>query len=736
MDEQPDQGPSGRAPTATSGGLRSAVLTPEVRLFPGVPAELRFEVANTGDVVDSVALEMPKVNRAWLSRPDEQVALFPSSTAELSVLLTVPESHPAGRYRLLAEIRSLANADEVEQHLVDVVVAGTVTAELQVRPLMVTGGRRAHLTATVVNGGNAEVDLSLSAEDPARALEFVIEPHYLTLGPGERAEISIDTVGRRPLFGTTLSHAVTVRAEGAGQELAAAATVVQKPWIPRGVATLAVLAAIITGWAVIFKVGVSQVTKPEEFGKQAPKALLIGETDLDASLVAGSVAGVVQTKSTGAGLPRVTVEAHRVLSGGPEIASSIATKEDGAFALEGLLPGRYLLRFSAPGYAPLWYPGTPDQGGAEEVRVEAEAAVGPLTMTLAGEAGRLSGVVAVGQAAGQAPEVTVRIRRRDGDTLGPLLTETKADATGAFEFPDLETPGAYQLVFAAPGYADRTIEETLAGGQDLIINTVALEAGKGSLNGTVTSAAGAPLGGVTVTATRGDTEVVTVTPTAGQIGVFQLVGLETPGTYVVTFSLEGYGTQTLALDLGPGENRANVNVTMTDGTGTASGTVLDASGRPLGGVTVTATSGEFTLSTQTLTGGAVGSFSLAGLRAPATYTVTFTLDGFGSESRRLQLDTSQVVNGFDATMSPSVGAVEGAVKRSGQEVGGVTITVNDGRTARVTASASSPAGAFRVGNLAPGAYTVTFALPGRATQTVLVTVAAGQTARVDVDLVS
>ncbi|MGD9750346.1 MAG: carboxypeptidase regulatory-like domain-containing protein [Acidimicrobiia bacterium] len=712
------------------------MLTPEVRVFPGVPAELRFEVANTGDVVDSVALDMPRVNKAWLSKPEEHLALFPAATGELSVLLTVPESHPAGRYRLLAEIRSLANADDVEQHLVDVVVAGTVTAELHLRPMMVTGGRRAHLTATVVNGGNAEVDLTLSAEDPARALEFVLEPHYLSLGPGERANVAIETVGRRPLFGTPISHAVTVKAEGAGQELAAAATVVQKPWIPRGVATLAILAAIIAGWAVIFKVGVGQVTKPDAFGKQAPKALLIGETDLDPSLIAGSLTGVVQTQSTGTGLARVTVEAHRVLSTGPEIASSVATKDDGSFELAGLLPGRYLLRFSAPGFSPLWYPGTADQAAAEQVRIEAEAAAGPLAMTLAGDPGRLSGVVAVGQVAGQAPEVTVRIRRRDGDTLGPLLTETKTDAAGVFEFPDLETPAAYQLTFAATGYADLSLEESLAGGQDLVVNTVALEAAPGTLAGLVTSAAGAPLGGVTVTATRGDTVVETVTPTAGQVGAFQLIGLETPGTYVVTFRLDGYGTQTLALDLGPGENRANVNVTLTDGTGTVSGTVLDAGGRPLGGVTVTATSGEFSLSTQTLTGGAVGTFSLAGLRAPATYTVTFALDGFGSESRRLQLDTSQVVTAFDVTMSPSVGAVEGVVRRSGTDVGGATVSVSDGTTKRVTASASSPAGAYRVGNLPPGAYTVTVELPGRATQTVLVNVVAGQAATVDVDLVS
>ncbi|MEZ5262339.1 MAG: hypothetical protein R2755_11325 [Acidimicrobiales bacterium] len=70
------------------------MLTPEVRVFPGVPAELRFEVANTGDVVDSVALDMPRVNKAWLSKPEEHLALFPAATGELSVLLTVPESHP------------------------------------------------------------------------------------------------------------------------------------------------------------------------------------------------------------------------------------------------------------------------------------------------------------------------------------------------------------------------------------------------------------------------------------------------------------------------------------------------------------------------------------------------------------------------------------------------------------------------------------------------------------------
>ena len=62
--------------------------------------------------------------------------------------------------------------------------------------------------------------------------------------------------------------------------------------------------------------------------------------------------------------------------------------------------------------------------------------------------------------------------------------------------------------------------------------------------------------------------------------------------------------------------------------------------------------------------------------------------------------------------------------------------MGDGKVDRATVSADSPAGGYRLDSLPAGAYTVTVELAGYKKRTVLVTVAAGGTITVNVDLVA
>ena len=64
------------------------------------------------------------------------------------------------------------------------------------------------------------------------------------------------------------------------------------------------------------------------------------------------------------------------------------------------------------------------------------------------------------------------------------------------------------------------------------------------------------------------------------------------------------------------------------GTATISGTVKDASGSVLRGVTVEATSSALIEGTRSVTTNEAGRYSIVNLR-PGTYTVTFTLMGTG-----------------------------------------------------------------------------------------------------------
>ena len=571
--------------------MRSELLTPDITVYPGTPAEVRFEVHNTSEVVDRVDVAIPNADDGWIILPEEDLALFPDTSSEVSLLVNVPESHPAGLYRVTAQLRSSLDHGAVSEHEVTVHVAGATSGELVLRPTMLTGGRRGHLHATLTNTGATELDLVLVATDHAGALEFVLEPHYVVLRAGESADVEITVVGRRSWFANPISHSIDLAAEGSGQQLHAAATFIQKPWIPRGTWTIATLIAIVGLWALIFTVVAQRVTAAGQFGKELPATLLTGQLDLDTTVVSGTAAGVVRAANSGKGLPRVTVEAYRVSAKGNRLAASAASAEDGSYSLGGLLPGRYALKFNAPGFAELWYPAGPTLASGEPVALQAKTTLGGLDIALVGNPGSVSGRLAVADVAGARPLTTMQIRPRDGDVLGRPLTPPTVAPDGSFIAKGLPTPGSYQLTASSTGFVDQKLEVGLAGGEDLVVNTIRLTAGQGSISGTVRSPDGTGLGGVTVKATRGDFSISTITPTGGQIGFFELAGLESPGTYVLSFVLEGYGVQTLALDLGAGQKRTSVQVDLIGGSGTLAGKVIDAQGNPLGGVVVKATSG-------------------------------------------------------------------------------------------------------------------------------------------------
>jgi hypothetical protein len=218
--------------------------------------------------------------------------------------------------------------------------------------------------------------------------------------------------------------------------------------------------------------------------------------------------------------------------------------------------------------------------------------------------------------------------------------------------------------------------------------------------------------------------------------VWTLTGLPTPATYVVTLSLEGYGTETMALDLAAGETRSNVDVTLASGTGSISGVVKDAAGPALGDVTVTVTGSATPITTKTLTTGDVGAYTLTGLATPGRYTVTFSLDGYSPVTRAVTLSDSGSATGIDVTLGKSTGAIAGTITAGGKSVAGAAITVGDGKVDRATTSADVPAGGYRVDGLPAGSYTVTVELSGYKKRTVLVNVTAGGVITTDIALVA
>jgi hypothetical protein len=624
-----------------------------------------------------------------------------------------------------------------ERLLLDAGRSGEVLVEAR-GPRMIFGSeidRPITVTATAVPSDTAAAQADAAAARADLALGHP-DRSDLGLGAGEQAAMIEPEVAEPEL--PALTQPLILR---------------QRPWITRGMLTAFILLAIIAVWAAIFLFGLRQVFATDPVTKSAPASFFptdialqaasdrqvdanapAGALPKDGSLpsgLGGTIAGTVIAASDGGPVGRILVEALRPRADGTlDTASSAATQADGSFQVAGLFPGDYLLRFSADGFDPVFYPGTPDQAAASQVTAASAEVTAGITVTITGQPATITGSVDPGETL-QPVTTTITARAVAGPRAGQDIASTTTDGNNGYTLADLPAPAEYQLSFAAEGYQPTVISTRVDGGAQRLQPAVLLTAGPGQISGVV-SAGGAPVGGITVSTTVGGTTITSGTPTTGDVGRFVLGNLPTPATYVLTIGGPGFGSTTEVIDLGPGQQRTDLAVSLASGTGQLTGRLVDAAGNGVGGATITVGGMTNPPTSSTLTEGTVGAFTVGGLPAGGTLTLTFTKPGFADTTVPVQPGGEPLT----VTMSDSLGRISGTVRDpSGAPISGATVTATDGkRTWPVTsssASAGSAAGSYVIASLPIGEYTLTAQGPTTLPRTTLVSVTAGSQATAD-----
>ena len=142
-------------------------------------------------------------------------------------------------------------------------------------------------------------------------------------------------------------------------------------------------------------------------------------------------------------------------------------------------------------------------------------------------------------------------------------------------------------------------------------------------------------------------------------------------------------------------------------------------------------------STETLTGGSVGSYLLSGLATPGAYTLTFSLAGYVSQTLGVTLASAGSATAVNVTLPLLNGSITGTVSSaSSTPLVGVAVSVTDGATVRTTTTASTPPGGFALTGLPPETYSVTFSATGYVSQTAEVPLAPGGSPTLNIVLVA
>jgi len=321
-----------------------------------------------------------------------------------------------------------------------------------------------------------------------------------------------------------------------------------------------------------------------------------------------------------------------------------------------------------------------------------------------------------------------------------LRTETGPD--GAFEVAGLEANGIYEFRFAKAGHNTLT-RLVQPNGADVTLE-VTLEVGSGVISGTVVGPLGGPRGGVTVTLSDGAITYTTSTPSSGpDAGRFTFNNLSTPGTYVLDARATGFGLASTVVELESGGVRQDVVLQISPDIGVLSGrvtstafeTLASVDQLPARGIMITATDGTITRTTSTLSeGDLAGTFRLVGLPLGRTYTVSYVGEGYSPRTELV--DFTAATEPLEVSLIPSTGRVRGTITTPPETVSpaAVAVTLASPENTYKSTDAISADGDLLLTGIAPGTYVAIFQSTGLADQVRDVTVSAGQTSQLDVDM--
>jgi hypothetical protein len=715
--------------------MRTELPLSHVRVEAGATAEIEIEVTNTTEIIDGVTAIVDGINPEWIRLQRPLLSLFPEASDRLVLYFDIPRTCQAGDY--LIDVRIVSAVDPDQESIQDfwLTVAPHVDMEIELRPSMIRGGRKGTTVATVRNTGNCPVDAQVSAEEATREIDCVVDPPDLTVPYAHEMPVEITFRGRRPWFGESVGRQIEIRVRSGETVVEEAATFNQRPRISRGLMTFMTLAAIVALWALIFLFLITWLRGADGPGKAVPDEIATGTDDVELALIRGTVAGTVRAASTAEGIPKVTVEAFRVKrfpaqserprldncsqpsppDPDPErqVACSIAsggTDDDGRYQLRTLIPGSYVMRFSAPGYDEVWYPGDLESG--DYLKIAPLEPARDQDVQMVGKTGSVEVQIDLPENT-DTSELTVSITSKNSapagaDVAGLARAQIEPactiDADGLVRCDGLPTPGEYVITVSGPGFETQRIDVGLVGGDDTVVDTVPLLGEPGTIEGRVVDQNGSPLVGAEVTISSGQYRARVFSDRAG---VFVVADLPTPGDYVIDLSLAGFTGRTIALELEAGAPRDVGDQELVGGAGSMSGVVVDEQGNRLGGVQITVAGDRATALTTTLTDGDRGSFFIQDLVVPGAYSVAFTAPGLQTETRIVAFDEAGSKSLGEVRMFTAFGRIEGrVVDPTGTAVGNAEIELIDGLRSRTTTSSTTGNGSFGFDDVAPGSYTI------------------------------
>jgi hypothetical protein len=691
--------------------VRVAAEHRNIAAAPGSTAVCRVWVLNDTSSPANYRARIVGLGDHPTSPPAQFGIVAPGDRHGLDLPIQLPDDFPAGEHELAVEVTSDRPGDRPVLSRITVRVGAIDDITMAVTPSTTRGRRSGKFHVDVHNRDDLAIEVALHGEGPELAVDLV--PPVLVVPAQSKVRARGRVRGPRRILGDPIQHQLTISATSTSAPAYASATYLQKPLLPRTLRLMTVMLVILGLWVGVLAAGVTWWRDREQASRQ-PTAPLV-DTDGDGK---PDTRADVMLDTNGDGKPDTLAAA---------VAEKVAA-DAAATPPETPIDERRVTTIIA---GTVKAGETGDNAGITVTRTEIELG-GPTNprATLIGSRSAPAGKLWPARFA------VHRSATASGVAQTESVRSTTSDVDGAWQFGGVPIRQSYELHFAKVGFDSQAFVITPPEDGEPVELDVVLQPARGALGGIVVGAGGG-LGGAEIVVTDGTLTFSTTTSTReGERGRWTIPRVSTPGVYTITATLRGYGTEVVRVTLGPGDVRDDITIRMRSGVGSIIGTVR-ANGRPLGGVTLTASNGDLTRTTTTLTEGPIGTYSFPQLPIPAAlgravYTVTASAPGYVTQT--LQVDLRGAVAGVDFTLVRTTSGITGTVvsDRLGP-LPGALITVSRDDLVFRTSSASVPLpGAFSIDDLPPGTYLVEATRFDHATASQLVTVDAGRTADVGV----
>ena len=457
---------------------------------------------------------------------------------------------------------------------------------------------------------------------------------------------------------------------------------------------------------ISYGAAVDYVTRTDEQGRyEAPdikRAYGIAVIHPDYAIDQGPASGLNRTLGAG-----VTLTGRAVAADGTSPVANAAISVNGwPLAVSGE-DGAFTIAHAPVEWAALT--------ARKDLLASRRAAGGDKTLTLRLEksavvSGRIRDAKTNAPLAGTMVHLYVPRMPSPGDPAPQAIT----DAKGTYSVP--VPPGTYMLGSAHPGYAMQSTEVTVTAGQQVTKDLALTQLAR--VSGVVIDESNRPVAAATVTTEAAsdtlDMRFMRDTPViSGPEGKFS-IRIQAENDLRLRASKKGVPNgNSEAMKLAAGERKSAVVLTIPTGVA-VTGRVLDASGEPLSGVSVTAAEtpppgmmrGMPTIMPGEEEEGGVRSASdgTFALRVKeGTYDFTFKREGYARKQVRAKSVTATGENAIEARLDPAV-EISGRVTRGGVGIADVNVSSYGATDAHATTTSD---GSFTLGGLSPGVTRLT-----------------------------